>query len=79
MEMQLRALTFIFLYGRIYSGYISVLYIWQVPKHVLLHIIGRSKVKKQAIQRIIDTTVGEHVEKVTCTELLSGILFLVCR
>ncbi|KAJ8615849.1 hypothetical protein MRB53_035221 [Persea americana] len=34
-----------------------------VSKHVLLHIIGSLKVKKQAIQRIINTSVAEYAEK----------------
>ncbi|XP_073000213.1 uncharacterized protein [Typha latifolia] len=34
-----------------------------IPKDVLLHIIGPSKVYKQSIKRIINYTVAEYVEK----------------
>ncbi|XP_074559843.1 uncharacterized protein LOC141815875 isoform X1 [Curcuma longa] len=34
-----------------------------IPKDVLLHIIGPSKVNKQSIKKLINTTVAEFVEK----------------
>ncbi|XP_042454868.1 trigger factor-like isoform X2 [Zingiber officinale] len=34
-----------------------------IPKDVLLHIIGPSKVYKQSIKKLINTTVAEFVEK----------------
>ncbi|CAA7396659.1 unnamed protein product [Spirodela intermedia] len=34
-----------------------------IPKDILMHLLGPSKVNKQSIQKIINTTVAEYVEK----------------
>jgi ABC-type proline/glycine betaine transport system ATPase subunit len=36
----------------------------KIPKEVALHLIGPSKVKKETIMKIINSTVVEYVRKV---------------
>jgi hypothetical protein len=37
----------------------------KIPKEVALHLIGPSKVKKETIKKIINSTVAEYVHKVS--------------
>lgn len=45
-----------------------VLYVvfWQIPKDILLEVLGPSKVFMEVIKEIINSTVAEYVEKVFC-------------
>jgi len=36
----------------------------QIPKNILLEVLGPSKVFKEVIKKIINSTVAEYVEKV---------------
>jgi hypothetical protein len=43
----------------------------KIPKEVALHLIGPSKVKKETIKKIINSTVAEYVHKVSVILQLS--------
>lgn len=47
---------------------------WQIPKDVLLEVLGPSKVYMQVIKRAINSTVAEYVEKVKGFKPKFGIL-----
>lgn len=39
-------------------------YVWQIPRDILLEVLGPSKVYKEVIKKVINSTISAYVEKV---------------
>ncbi|GAY53320.1 hypothetical protein CUMW_148390 [Citrus unshiu] len=47
----------------------------KIPRDILLEVLGPTNVYKEVIKKVIDTTVAEFVEKVTCDRVYLGIFY----
>lgn len=47
-------------------NFILVYYVKQIPRDILLEVLGPSKVYKEVIKKVINSTIAEYVEKVNC-------------
>ena len=50
----------------------------QIPKDILLEVLGPSKVFKQVIMKVINSAVAEYVEKVLVIDFISTSEFDIC-
>lgn len=58
-------------------NFMIVYYVYQIPRDILLEVLGPSKVYKEVIKKVINSTVAEYVEKVTSTRLCYAVTFFI--
>lgn len=66
---------FILLTVKVVTNFMLVYHVMQIPRDILLEVLGPTNVYKEVIKKVIDTTVAEFVEKVTCDRVYLGIFY----
>lgn len=53
----------LFLYASSVLAFCSFIF-WQIPRDILLEVLGPSKVYKEVIKKVINSAISEYVKKV---------------
>lgn len=73
--MSLHKQGFILLTVKVVTNFMLVYHVMQIPRDILLEVLGPTNVYKEVIKKVIDTTIAEFVEKVTCDRVYLGIFY----